>query len=75
MHVRVLGRSNQRYALLFRDFLRANEHALTTRIGMKRRLAEQYPDDSMTYGYVKDPATDVLLLAAEMWVRDTGWEP
>jgi GrpB-like predicted nucleotidyltransferase (UPF0157 family) len=75
VHVRERGRANQRYALLFRDFLRADRDAVAAWIGMKQRLAEQYPDDSMTYGYVKDAATDVLLLAAERWASDTGWIP
>lgn len=75
VHVRERGRTNQRYALLFRDYLRANDHAARTWFEMKRRLAEQYPDDSSTYGYVKDAATDVLMLNAERWAADTNWTP
>ncbi len=75
VHVRERGRANQRYALLFRDYLRANDHAARAWFEMKSRLAEQYPDDSATYGYVKDAATDVLMLASERWAEDTGWTP
>jgi len=75
VHVREVGRANRRYALLFRDYLRATPHAVTAWFEMKRRLGEQYPDDSMTYGYVKDAATDVLMLAAERWAEERGWEP
>jgi GrpB-like predicted nucleotidyltransferase (UPF0157 family) len=75
VHVREAGRSNQRYALLFRDYMRANPHAVTTWISMKQRLAEQYPEDLNTYGLLKDAATDVLMLAAEDWAVREGWEP
>lgn len=75
VHVREVGRANRRYALLFRDYLRATPHARDTWFEMKGRLAEQYPNDSMTYGYVKDAATDVLMLIAEQWAADSGWQP
>jgi GrpB-like predicted nucleotidyltransferase (UPF0157 family) len=73
VHVREAGRANQRYALLFRDYLRAHPHAVTAWIVMKQRLAELYPDDLSTYGLVKDAATDVLMLGAEEWASRTGW--
>jgi len=75
VHVREAGRANQRYALLFRDYMRAHAHAVTTWIVMKQRLAEQYADDLETYGFVKDAATDVLMLAAEEWAAREGWTP
>ena len=75
VHVREAGRANQRYALLFRDYLRAHPHAVTTWIVMKQCLADQYPDDLSTYGLVKDAATDVLMLAAEEWAARAGWTP
>ena len=73
VHVREAGRANQRYALLFRDYMRAHPQAITTWIVMKQRLAEQYPDDLSTYGLVKDAATDVLMLGAEAWAEREGW--
>jgi len=75
VHVREAGRANQRYALLFRDYLRANDDAAAAWFEMKRRLAEHHPDDLATYGYLKDAATDVLMLAAERWAADSGWTP
>jgi len=75
VHVREAGRANQRYALLFRDYLRAHPHAVETWIVMKQRLADLYPDDLETYGLVKDAATDVLMLAAEVWAEREGWNP
>jgi GrpB-like predicted nucleotidyltransferase (UPF0157 family) len=73
VHVREAGRANQRYALLFRDYLRSDSAAVRTWIDLKRSLAEQFPDDLSTYGIVKDAATDVLMLAAEQWAERTGW--
>jgi GrpB-like predicted nucleotidyltransferase (UPF0157 family) len=74
VHVRVCGRANFRYALLFRDYLRAE--ALPTRAWseLKRRLA-YFTEDLSGYGYVKDAATTVLMLSAEQWARRTDWKP
>jgi GrpB-like predicted nucleotidyltransferase (UPF0157 family) len=73
-HVRVLGRRNQRYALLVRDYLRAHPAAASSYSELKRRLARSlrsladYPD-------VKDPAVDLIYLAANDWAARTHWEP
>ncbi len=74
VHVRVRGRPNERYALLFRDYLRADERARQAWGEFKRRLARQVNDLS-AYGRIKDPATDVLVLAAEGWAERVGWNP
>src|SRR5262249_20061719 len=39
VHVRVIDRPNQRYALLFRDYLRAQPQAAAAYAELKRRLA------------------------------------
>ena len=74
VHVRVHGRANARYALLFRDYLRADERARSAWGEFKQRLARQVNDVS-AYGQIKDPATDVLILAAEQWAEQIGWLP
>jgi GrpB-like predicted nucleotidyltransferase (UPF0157 family) len=74
IHLREAGRANQRYALLFRDYMRSHAEAVTTWIALKRQLASLHPDDLSTYGLVKDAATDVLMLAAEEWADAHGWE-
>jgi GrpB-like predicted nucleotidyltransferase (UPF0157 family) len=74
VHVRVAGRANQRYALLFRDYLRAHPLAADAYAELKRRLARELPDVG-TYADVKDPACDLIAVAAEAWAADTGWEP
>jgi GrpB-like predicted nucleotidyltransferase (UPF0157 family) len=73
LHVRQAGRPNQRYPLLFRDYLRAQPQVAAAYAELKRRLgaalanAEDYPD-------VKDPAVDLIYLAAEQWANSTKWQ-
>jgi GrpB-like predicted nucleotidyltransferase (UPF0157 family) len=74
IHIRVLGAPNQRYPLLFRDYLRAHPATAQAYAELKRRLA-QYLADPATYPEVKDPAVDLIYFAAEDWARQTGWMP
>ena len=74
LHVRIAGRANQRYALLFRDYLRAHPMAAEAYAALKRRLAPWMPDTG-TYANVKDPACDLIMCAAEAWAATTGWAP
>lgn len=73
-HVRVLGRPNQRYPLLFRDYLRAHQNTARSYAELKRRLAKELADP-LTYPDVKDPAVDLIYLAAEEWALTTSWQP
>ncbi len=73
-HVRVLGRPNQRYALLFRDYLRAHPATAAAYAELKRRLAANLADPA-TYPDVKDPAVDLIYLAAEAWAAAAAWQP
>ncbi len=75
IHVRVAGAANQRYALLFRDFLRSNPSAAGSYDQIKRELARLHPDDVDAYYAVKDPACDLIMAAAEGWAAATDWEP
>ena len=74
IHVRVDGSANQRYALLFRDYLRARAATSEAYAELKLRLAAHMPD-TMTYADVKDPAVDLIALAAEDWADATKWQP
>ena len=73
-HVRVQGRANQRYALLFRDYLRAHPATAEAYAELKRSLAKHLADSHM-YPEVKDPAVDLIYLAAEEWASAVHWEP
>ena len=59
LHVRVAGRANQRYPLLFRDYLRANAVAREAYAEVKRELARLHPADVDAYYAIKDPVCDI----------------
>lgn len=70
IHVRVLGNPNQRYALLFRDYLRAHPLAAQTVEHIKRQLARLHPHDIDAYLDIKDPVYDLIWLAAKAWEEE-----
>ncbi len=74
IHVRVVGRPNQRYPLLFRDYLRCHPATAEAYAELKRRLANNLPD-RIIYTDVKDPAVDLIYLAAEEWADMVHWAP
>ncbi|GAA2665681.1 hypothetical protein GCM10010400_27490 [Streptomyces aculeolatus] len=74
VHVREAGGPNARFALLFRDYLRADGAARRAWGEFKSRLADGFPELA-AYGQVKAPATEVLMIAAERWAAATGWDP
>jgi GrpB-like predicted nucleotidyltransferase (UPF0157 family) len=73
LHVRVQGRPNQRYALLFRDYLRAHPASAGAYETLKRHLAALLPRDSDRYADVKDAGCDLIYFAAEEWAQAVGW--
>ncbi|WP_148615638.1 bifunctional GNAT family N-acetyltransferase/GrpB family protein [Nocardioides rubriscoriae] len=75
LHVREVGRGNQRYALLFRDYLRSSPSAATAYARVKTALAQLHPDDADAYYAVKDPVCDLVMEAAEQWAHAVGWSP
>lgn len=75
LHIRQVGRANQRYALLFRDYLRADPTAAGAYRQIKEALARLHPDDQEAYYDVKDPVCDLIIGAAERWAVATGYAP
>ena len=75
LHVRAAGRANQRYALLFRDYLRADPAAAGAYAQIKIALARLHPDDVEAYYDVKDPVCDLIMGAGARWAAATGWAP
>jgi GrpB-like predicted nucleotidyltransferase (UPF0157 family) len=75
IHIRTDGRANQRYALLFRDFLRASAFATGAYERTKRALAALHPNDMDAYYAVKDPICDLIMAAAEPWAAAIAWAP
>jgi GrpB-like predicted nucleotidyltransferase (UPF0157 family) len=74
VHVRVSGSPNERYALLFRDFMRSHRDARDAWAIFKRELA-RIAETTDDYVEVKDPATDVVMVVAEQWAADNDWTP
>jgi GrpB-like predicted nucleotidyltransferase (UPF0157 family) len=72
VHVRQVGRPNQRYPLLFRDYLRARPRAAEAYGRLKQRLAVLC-EDTRVYADAKDPVCDIIMQAAEEWAGRTGW--
>jgi uncharacterized protein YhfF len=72
VHVRRAGSANERYALLFRDYLRAHPLVAAAYAELKRRLSASLADVA-NYADVKDPAVDLIYLAAEPWASATSW--
>lgn len=75
IHIRELGSFNQRYALLFRDYLRAADAVRSEYEVLKRRAAQLFPESIDGYLYLKDPVFHIIYEAACLWARAVGWRP
>ena len=73
VHVRIEGRTNQRYPLLFRDYLRAHPSIAEAYAQVKQGLIAHGFDDAETYYAVKDPVCDIIMGGAEAWAEATEW--
>lgn len=74
VHVRRAGSANGRYALLFRDYLRAHPLAAMAYAQTKSALAQHGPTDWDLYYDVKDPVCDIIMAGAEDWAASTRWQ-
>jgi GrpB-like predicted nucleotidyltransferase (UPF0157 family) len=75
IHVRVDGNLNQKYPLLFRDYLRAHPNSARSIELIKREIAKRHAEDVDTYYDIKDPVYDLIWDAAQDWAKITGWKP
>jgi GrpB-like predicted nucleotidyltransferase (UPF0157 family) len=75
VHVRESGRFNQRYALLFRDYLRASPEACIAYEQVKRRAAQLFPENIEGYLFIKDPVLHLIYDAASRWATQVNWRP
>lgn len=77
LHVRAAGSAGWRFALCFRDWLRADPEAAGEYLALKRRLAAAHAGDDSTAGYAA--AKEGWFTAAEepleRWVERSGWQP
>jgi GrpB-like predicted nucleotidyltransferase (UPF0157 family) len=74
VHIRRHGAPNERYALLFRDYLRTSTGAAGSYALIKQELAARHSDDEDAYYAVKDPVCDLIMDAAERWATATDWD-
>lgn len=75
VHIRELGRFNQRYALLFRDYLRSSKDVRATYELLKRRASQVFPDSIDGYLFLKDPVLHIIYEAASLWAEKVRWSP
>lgn len=78
LHLRVAGSPGWRYALMFRDWLRADADAREAYAAHKRLLAERFAGELDTAGYAdaKEPwFTEVAWPQMEAWAARTAWQP
>ncbi|SRR6266851_3657320 len=73
VHIRVAGRPNQRYPLVFRDYLRTEPTASAIYSSIKTELAARHPEDIDAYYAIKDPVCDLIVAAAERWAQEQSW--
>jgi GrpB-like predicted nucleotidyltransferase (UPF0157 family) len=75
IHIRELGRFNQQYALLFRDYLCASKLVREEYECVKQRAAQLFPDSIDGYLYLKEPVFHIIYEAACLWARTVRWAP
>lgn len=73
IHIRELGRFNQRYALLFRDYLRSSDLIRHEYEMLKRRAAQVFPDSIDGYMSLKEPVLHIIYEAACLWADKVQW--
>lgn len=73
IHIREIGRTNQLYPLLFRDFLRSSSATRTAYEILKIRLSNLFPESLDGYLFIKDPLMDIIFQAAQQWATTSNW--
>ncbi|QYN38575.1 dephospho-CoA kinase, long form [Pseudonocardia sp. DSM 110487] len=77
LHIREIGSPGWRYALLFRDWLRADAAARAEYLAVKLTAAERYAEDpdADRYVEVKEPWFDAASRQADDWAATSAWVP
>ncbi|MFC4949607.1 dephospho-CoA kinase [Pseudonocardia sp. GCM10023141] len=77
LHVREVGSPGWRYALLLRDWLRADTAARDEYRDLKIATAARYAGDAdaARYAEEKEPWFDAAEPRAERWAASSGWSP
>ena len=75
VHLRVDGSPGQEFALLFRDWIRADPEACNEYLEMKRRVAAAGHQSTGDYADAKEPWFAEAYRRAWAWAVETGWRP
>lgn len=75
VHIRVDGRPNQQFALLFRDWLKANPAVRAEYLTVKRAAEQLASGDILRYVAAKEPWFLDAYRRAWEWADSTGWKP
>lgn len=75
VHLRVDGLPNQRFALLFRDWLTAVPEERDAYAALKRRVAAEEPANTGEYAEAKEPWLADAYPRAMAWAEATEWKP
>jgi dephospho-CoA kinase len=77
LHLRVRDWPNWRWALLFRDWLTADQAAAAEYLAVKRSMADAYASDATVarYADAKEPWLAQAYVRGTAWAERTGWSP
>lgn len=75
VHVRLRGSWGEQFALLFREYLRADPDRAERYAVEKRALAARFGADRQGYTDAKEPFIWSVMRCASDWSQETGWEP
>ena len=74
IHIREVSSPGWRWALMFRDWMRADADARAEYAAEKARIAASGAT-ATEYAEAKEPWFDAVHERAEAWARESGWEP
>ncbi|MEW5825823.1 MAG: GrpB family protein [Candidatus Bipolaricaulota bacterium] len=75
IHVRRAGSWSEQLSLLFRDYMRAHPADAAQYAELKRALADKHREDRAAYTDAKAPFIWNVMMQANRWSQDVGWEP
>jgi dephospho-CoA kinase len=77
LHVRAYGSPGWRFALLFRDWLRAGDAVRDEYLAVKTELSQRFATDENTarYADAKESWFTTAFPRMEQWAERTGWRP
>ena len=67
LHIRKKETFNQKYPLIFRDYLRENKVARDAYAEIKKQLANYFPENVEAYYDIKEPVCDLIIANALEW--------